>query len=89
MPRVNVIQSDEGFTVEVLGRTGLRYTQGDHSVRVDSEVVAEPTGLVVYARTIEKWDVPDGTSISEITRQTIISNIREAFRFRGFSIEVV
>jgi hypothetical protein len=89
IPRANVIQSDSGFSVEILGRTGLRYTEGDRSLHVDSEVVAEPTGLVVYSQTLISWDAPTGTPINEIEKEIIIANIREAFLFREFDIEVV
>jgi hypothetical protein len=29
IPRVNVIESDNGFSVQVLGRVGLCYREGD------------------------------------------------------------
>jgi hypothetical protein len=38
--RVNVIESNEGFSVEVLGQRGLRYTEGGKSLRVASEMLA-------------------------------------------------
>jgi hypothetical protein len=52
IPRVNVIQSDEGFSVEVLGRTGLLYTEGSKSLHIDSEVLVGPTDLLVYTNSI-------------------------------------
>jgi hypothetical protein len=35
-PAANVIESTEGFSVKVLGRTGMRYTEGTRSVWIDS-----------------------------------------------------
>jgi hypothetical protein len=39
-PEPNVIESSTGFSVRVLGRTGMRYTEGERSVWIDSEVLA-------------------------------------------------
>ncbi len=86
-PRTNVIESDEGFAVEVLGRTGLRYTEGSRSAKVDSEVVMGPSGLVIYKSSIRAWG--DGGEIDEPERARIVENIRRAFAFKGYDIEVI
>jgi hypothetical protein len=86
IPRVNVVESDGGFSVEVLGRTGVRYVEGSKTLRIDSEVLAGPSGLVLYTDSIRKWD--DGAIIDDATRRRIVDNAREAFRFRGLEIEV-
>jgi hypothetical protein len=89
IPRPNVIESDEGFSVEVLGRTGVRYTEGARTLLVDSEVLMTPAGLVLYPSSISTWDAPaDGDAIDDKTRRTIVDNIRRAFRFRGLEIAV-
>jgi hypothetical protein len=44
IPRNNVIESDEGFSVEVLGRTGLLYTEGARSLQIDSEILLDRMG---------------------------------------------
>lgn len=88
IPRVNVIESDEGFSVEVLGQRGLRYTEGEKSLRVSSEMLASDwdTAMVVYKSSICRWDPPH--SHETINPDKIISNIREAFRFKGHEIEI-
>jgi hypothetical protein len=86
-PRVNVIESDEGFAVEVLGRTGLRYSEGSRSVKVDSEVVMGPAGLALYKSSIRAW--ADGGDIDEPERARIVENIRRAFAFKGYDITVI
>jgi hypothetical protein len=55
VPKVNVIESSEGFAVEVLGRTGLRYTEIGRDLFVDSEVLAADFGLLVIANSIQNW----------------------------------
>jgi hypothetical protein len=92
VPRVNVIESDEGFSVEVLGRTGLLYTEGERYLRVDSEMLASdyPFAMMVIKASIQSWAGPHfGEMIDEATRDRIVNNIREAFRSQGEEIEVV
>ena len=90
IPRVNVIASDEGFSVEVLGRTGLRYEDGDKAVLVDSEVlVAGPYAMVIYPARLTHWDPPHADEeIDAHARQRILDRIRDAFRFQGFEVTV-
>lgn len=90
IPRVNVIQSDAGYSVEILGRTGLLYTEGSKSIHIDSEVLAGPSGLVIYKGSIIAWDSPNNKeTIDEKKRDIIIENIQQAFRFRGLEISVI
>jgi hypothetical protein len=54
-----LITSDSGFSVEVLGRTGLRYTEGDRVMLIDSEVLAGPHGLALYLSSLRRRDPPN------------------------------
>jgi hypothetical protein len=89
IPRVNVIESDAGYSVEVLGPVGLRYTEGDRILHIDSEMLAGPSGLIVYSGSI-KVEAPTSAQepINSGERTRIIENIRAAFRFRGFEIQI-
>lgn len=84
----NIIQRLEGFSVEMISRTKLVYTESGRSVKVDCEWLAGPHSLVVYTDTLTHWTVPDGIEISSEERAKIVDNIRKAFRFRGVEIEV-
>jgi hypothetical protein len=89
IPRVNVIESDTGFSVEVLGRTGLCYREGDRKLMVDSEVLMGPTGMVIDASSIRRWAPPhEKEVIADARRKQIVENIQAAFSFRGLEIEV-
>jgi len=83
----NIITSDEGFLVQVLGQTGLKYQEGERSAHVSSEVLASPYGLVIYQSSIRRWET--GGDINESQRSQIIDNIRRAFAFRNVEIEVI
>ena len=90
IPRVNVIRSDEGFSVEVLDRTGLLYTEGSKCLDSCSEVLSGPSGLVIHTDSIKSWNPPyNDETIDGGKRDAIVENIRRAFRFRGLEIEVL
>jgi hypothetical protein len=85
----DIIQSDEGFSVEVLGPVGVLYTEGAKTLNIDSEYLAGPAGLVMYKDSIKSWNPPhDNEVIDASKRDTIVDNIRRAFRFRGIEIQV-
>lgn len=87
--RTNVIESDEGYSVEMLGPAGLRYSEGDRVFFIDSEMLAGPDGVIVYSESIKVESSVDAASPLDSAEKTrIIANIREAFRFRGFKIQV-
>lgn len=88
-PRVNVIESDEGFSVEVLGPDRVLYVEGPRSVHMESEYLMGPSGLVIYPSSIKRWDSPHSTDvIDQAARERIVENIRRAFRFSGREIAV-
>jgi hypothetical protein len=79
----------EGFTVEVLGRAGLRYREGWRTMDIDGEMLLGPRAFVVYARSIKRWRFPFGwRAVSPAERDRIVANIRRAFRAAGAEIEV-
>ncbi len=89
-PQVNVIKSDLGFAVEVLGQTGIRYTEGEKSIFIDSEALAKPGAIALYASSIKRWEPPHETDELESSdRDRIIENIRRAFKFKGHTLEVI
>ncbi len=87
-PEPNVIASTHGFSVRVLGRTGMRYVEGDHSALIDSEVLATPRGIVMYAPSARVWEGPNPREITETERERVVSNIKRAFAACGYDLEV-
>ena len=84
--RVNLIESDEGFSVEVLGRTGIRYTEHGRSMLIDSEVLTT-ANIAVYPKRM-RWDGARAAHITAEERDRIIGNVRRAIRFAGHDIEL-
>ena len=67
----NLYKSSDGFSVEVLGRAGLRYGEANRQMFVDSEVLTGPYGMAVYKDTIQKSDPPcDNVPVTDSIRQT-------------------
>ncbi len=83
----NLIVSDEGYSVQVLGMTGLLYKEADRALRISSEVLASPHGIVVYPSSIVRWD--SGQLINDERRNVIIERVKAAFAFRGVQIELI
>jgi hypothetical protein len=86
-PRPNLYQSSAGFSVEIVGLTGLSYREGGRQVFVDSEIMSGPSGIGIYTASIRYWD--SGEPVTPIDRDRIVENIRETFRFQGFEIDVM
>jgi hypothetical protein len=90
IPKVNVVASDEGFSVEVLGRTGIEYREGSKSAFVDSEVLATGYGIAIFKDSIKGWRPPhDKEAISTEDRQRILDNIRRAITFRNQPVQIL
>jgi hypothetical protein len=89
-PRLNLYESSDGFSVELLGRTGLRYREAGRQMFVDSEVLTGQSGIAVYKDTVQTWDPPhDNVPVTDSDRGRILNNIRDAFRSEGFEIDVI
>ncbi len=90
IPRVNVIESDKGFSIEVLGRTGMKYREGSRSMFIDSEVLMPGHGIAIIPGSIKHWDPPhDSEVVDSQKREEIIINIREALAFRNAPLKVI
>ena len=89
IPRTNVIESDAGFSVEVLSRAGMIYREGGSSAFVDSEVLAPGKGIAIFTDSIKKWDSASGEeSIGVAERARIITNIQAAMDFKKETLEI-
>ena len=88
--RGSVIESDTGFSVAVIGQGRLHYAEGDRSLNIECEPALVPTGLILYPRSIRSWSSPHAEEPIDLeTKARIVENIRSAFRFSGFEIDVL
>lgn len=88
-PRPNVVESDEGYSVEVLDRDYLRYVEGPRAMKIYAEILMSPEGWVIYPDSIRVWDPPHAEEeIDKKKHDEIVENIRKAFRFWGYEISI-
>ena len=89
-PEPNVVESSAGFSARVLGRTGMRYTEGVRSVEIDSEV-GHTSGPVIamFIGSIRVWETPDYPEpVTGADRDKIVANIQRAFHACGWGLHV-
>jgi hypothetical protein len=85
--QTNLVQSDEGFSVQTTGWMGIVYTQGGKTLHVVSEFLMGPEyDILVGASSIEKWD--SGDKINDSERAIIVDNIIRALHFQGMKVDV-
>jgi hypothetical protein len=87
-PEPNLIESSAGFSVRVLGRTGMRYAEGGRSVWIDSEVLGKPGAIALFKDSIKTWEDEGAGPVSAADRDRIASNIKRAFEFCGYELQV-
>ena len=88
-PRANVVEGDNGVSVEVLGRTGIRYSEGERSCFVDSEVLATPA-IAVWPSGIRRWDPPHADDpLTDDDRRRILQNIADAFASQEWGLRLI
>ena len=88
-PRPNLVVSDAGFSLEVLGRVGIRYTEDDRTTFIDSEVLAIPA-IALYTDSIKRWDPPhEGDAFDEADKSRIIENIKLAFQSQNWELQFI
>lgn len=88
-PGPNIIESDEGFSVEILDRDHIRYTEGPKTMRLYAEVLTGAAGWSLYPNSIRAWDPPySEVKIDREEHDEIVEKIRQAFRFWGYEIKI-
>lgn len=86
----NLYEGPDGHSVEILGRTGLRYREGDRTMFVDSEVLAPPAGIVIYTSTVVRWESPhDAMELPADARRRILDNIVATLRAQGVGVDLI
>src|SRR6266581_3405776 len=58
MPKVDFVQSDAGYAVEVVSRTKVRYTEPDRTMLIGAEPLLPAGKLALYISERQKWDPP-------------------------------
>ena len=90
IPRVNVIESDTGFSIEILGRVGLEYREVYKVLFVDSEILmTEAPTIAIWKDRIRIWQPPhNNEQITEEMRIEILKRICSALKWRNVQVEI-
>ena len=90
IPRVNVIESDTGFSIEMLGRTGMEYRESGKMMMIESEILMTDVPTVaIWKDHIRAWQSPhDKEPISEAIRTEILKRICGALKWRNMRVEI-
>jgi hypothetical protein len=75
------VSSSDGYSVRVIGRTGLDYRDDLGSFRIDSESMSGPDmEVVVYPRSIPE--------LPGRSRAEVLDRLRRAFEYAGWKLTV-
>lgn len=89
-PSPNLYVCSDGYSVEVLGQTGLAYREKQRCMFIDSEVLMPPAGIVIYRDTVGRWLPPNQEeSVSSDERQRIVSNVLAVLGSYGIDVQVI
>ena len=83
-PEPNLIISDRGFSVRVLGRTGMRYAEGERSIWIDSEVLAVPRAISMNPQSMRAWEGPEAEPVNATDRARVVDDVKRAFEACGY-----
>ena len=75
-----------GFSLSILGRAGMQYSEGPKTVFVDSEMMAVEIDFEVYTSSIQTWEGSNQVIASD-EKQRILANIKAALASEGFTVE--
>jgi hypothetical protein len=88
--RPNTFQFDDASSVVMVDRDHLRYREGDRSLLIFQELMADPRLVGLDRESMRAWEPPhERRSLSEADKDRIINNLRRAFATRGYDVEVL
>lgn len=92
-PRVDLIESPSGFSVEVGPRirypaVTMRYREGDHVMDVYAEAMARVLDFVLVPGSMQRWSPPhESEAIDDAARERILERVEAALEFAGYRVE--
>jgi hypothetical protein len=84
------VESDEGFSIQIIGPEILEYRQGKYATEIDMSYDPKKERIYVYASNIDFWIKPvKCEKISNSEKISIISNIKQAVKLLIGNFEVI
>jgi hypothetical protein len=66
----------------------MRYAEAGRSVWIDSEILGKPGAIALFKDSIKTWEGNSPERVSDSERDRIVANIKRAFDFCGYELEV-
>jgi hypothetical protein len=79
---VNTVTSEKGFTVEVKFAGGVLYRDSNGEVKIDSEWLAKPPGILLY-KNKKRFD-----KMQQSLFDDMFSNVAKALEYLGHRVEI-
>jgi hypothetical protein len=79
----NIIESDEGFSIETQGTNVIIYKDSGKSLKLYREFMAGTTDILI-AGEMDKWIT--GEAIDKSARDRVLDNVKRAFAFKGAKV---
>jgi hypothetical protein len=76
----NIVTSSKGFTVQIKPMGGVLYSESDREVKIDSEWLVKPPGIILYKKGFDKME--------QSRIDSIFSNVTRALEYLGHRVEI-
>jgi [ribosomal protein S5]-alanine N-acetyltransferase len=81
----NVIESDKGFCVEILGKTSLKYIQNNKFTLIRFEITPTTNTLNIIENSVTQWS--SGEPVDDETRRKVVFNVAKALTWDGKKVQ--
>lgn len=82
------VESDEGFSVQVLDRFQVRYSdnRGQITIRMDATLVGSIPTISIFPDAFKIWD--DSTPLTSNEQEIVMQRFKDALEFQGVQVVV-
>ena len=77
----NAVLSSAGHRIETIGRAGMVFEAAGLTIEIDSEMLAPPMSIGVYATSI--------AALAPLTPAEILDEVVQGLKFLGFEVQVI
>jgi hypothetical protein len=79
---------NKAFKVSLKGRSGIVYSEGGRTAKIEAEIMAGDTDLVIYFSLFRTWEPPsEDDLLADEDRQRIRDNIAKELESKGMTLE--
>lgn len=87
-PKLNVVRTTDGKSIEVLESTGVRYEDEHGAVLINGQMLNVSGGYMLYRHSMKTVSAPPNTELSDARRAHILDTVRAAMTFQGLPVTI-